>query len=102
MNDMGVLPTFAGTAVHDAWAPYDTYTAAEHALCNSHVLRELQAVTDHHETTADPTTWCWAAQVHRPPPWPATPRSSISSADCLRSTRFEVDEDRAGRRHAAC
>ncbi len=23
---MGVLPSFAGVAVHDAWAPYDTYT----------------------------------------------------------------------------
>jgi len=48
MNAMGILPEFTGTAVHDAWAPYDTYTAAGHALCNSHVLRELQAVTDHH------------------------------------------------------
>ena len=24
MNDMAVLPTFTGVAVHDAWAPYDT------------------------------------------------------------------------------
>jgi len=31
-----VLPTFTGIAVHDAWAPYDTYTNASHALCNSH------------------------------------------------------------------
>src|SRR5664279_5643524 len=35
MNDMAVLPTFTGIAVHDAWAPYDTYTNASHALCNS-------------------------------------------------------------------
>ena len=62
---MGVLPGFTGTAVHDAWAPYDTYTTAGHALCNAHVLRELQAVTDHHETTTDPTAWCWADQVTR-------------------------------------
>ena len=26
MEAMGVLPRFAGVAVHDAWAPYDTYT----------------------------------------------------------------------------
>ena len=51
MNSMGILPGFTGTAVHDAWSPYDTYTAAQHALCNSHLLRELQAVTDHHATT---------------------------------------------------
>lgn len=65
MNAMGVLPSFTGTAVHDAWSPYDTYTAAGHALCNSHVLRELQAVTDHHATTATPDAWCWADQVSR-------------------------------------
>jgi transposase len=65
MNAMGILPGFSGTAVHDAWAPYDTYPAAEHALCNSHVLRELQAVTDHHATTDTPNAWCWADQVTR-------------------------------------
>ena len=27
MEAMGVLPSFAGVAVHDAWAPYDTYAA---------------------------------------------------------------------------
>lgn len=46
MDDAGVLPGFTGTAVHDAWAPYDTYTTATHALCNAHVLRELVYVTD--------------------------------------------------------
>jgi len=28
---MGVLPAFGGVAVHDAWAPYDSYTAAGHS-----------------------------------------------------------------------
>jgi transposase len=65
MNAMGVLPGFTGTAVHDAWAAYDTYTAAHHALCNSHLLRELQAVTDHHATTDTPAAWCWADQISR-------------------------------------
>ncbi len=69
MTAMGVLPAFTGVAVHDAWAPYDTYTAARHVLCNSHVLRELQAVTDHHQNTAisggTPGAWCWADQVAR-------------------------------------
>lgn len=46
MDAMGVLPAFTGTAQHDAWAPYDTYTAATHALCASHLLRELIAVTE--------------------------------------------------------
>ena len=30
---MGILPRFTGVAVHDAWAPYDTYTAPDHQLC---------------------------------------------------------------------
>jgi transposase len=46
MDAMGILPAFAGVAVHDAWAPYDTYTGAGHALCGAHVLRELLAVTE--------------------------------------------------------
>ncbi|GID26289.1 IS66 family transposase [Paractinoplanes brasiliensis] len=46
MDAIGVLPKFAGVAVHDAWAPYDTYTSAIHALCNAHALRELIYVTD--------------------------------------------------------
>ena len=38
---------FAGIAVHDAWAPYDTYDGiAGHALCGAHALRELAAVTE--------------------------------------------------------
>lgn len=59
MNAAGVLPAFTGVAVHDAWAPYDTYTAATHALCNAHLLRELAAVTD----LADTSAWCWATQI---------------------------------------
>jgi transposase len=42
----GVLSRFHGTAVHDAWSPYDTYLDAEHQLCCAHALRELTAVID--------------------------------------------------------
>ncbi|WP_237702929.1 IS66 family transposase [Candidatus Protofrankia datiscae] len=59
IDALGVLPAFGGVVVHDAWAPYDSYTGATHQLCVAHVLRELQAVVD-----AAPTgTWCWAAQA---------------------------------------
>jgi transposase len=46
MDAIGILPTFTGVGVHDAWAPYDTYTGMIHALCNAHALRELIYVTD--------------------------------------------------------
>jgi transposase len=46
MDAAGVLPRFTGVAVHDAWAPYDTYTDATHALCNAHSLREFIYVQD--------------------------------------------------------
>lgn len=42
----GVLPDYGGTVVHDAWRPYDCYTTATHALCNAHLLRDLQQVLD--------------------------------------------------------
>jgi transposase len=59
MDAAGVLPQFTGVAVHDAWAPYDTYRDASHALCNAHALRELQAITDQSPTGQ----WCWAEQT---------------------------------------
>ena len=48
----GVLPAFAGTAVHDGWARYRLYEKARHALCGAHHLRELLGVEERGE--------CWA------------------------------------------
>lgn len=59
MGAMGILPSFAGVAVHDAWAPYDTYGSPDHQLCCARALRELQAVTD----SAPEGEWCWATQA---------------------------------------
>lgn len=41
----GVLPVFAGIAVHDGYTPYRRYGLA-HALCNAHHLRELAGILD--------------------------------------------------------
>jgi transposase len=60
MDAAGVLPAFAGIAVHDAWKPYDGYDGvAGHALCGAHLLRELIAVT---ETGPDDDV-IWAQQA---------------------------------------
>jgi hypothetical protein len=47
INALGVLPGFAGVAVHDAWASYDGYDCA-HALCGAHIARELVAAAETH------------------------------------------------------
>jgi transposase len=41
----GVLSSFCGTAVHDAWSSYAQY-GCKHALCNAHHLRELIPLAD--------------------------------------------------------
>jgi transposase len=41
----GVLPVFAGIAVHDGYTPYRRYGLA-HQLCNAHHLRELAGILD--------------------------------------------------------
>jgi transposase len=45
-DDNGVLIGFSGTVVHDCWKPYFNYENCVHALCNAHLLRELQGVID--------------------------------------------------------
>lgn len=57
----GVLPDFAGVAVHDGFKPYRRYSSARHALCNAHHLRELQAVIE-----SDPEgKQSWARAIDR-------------------------------------
>jgi transposase len=45
MDAVGVLPRFAGVAVHDGWSPYWRYEVT-HALCGAHLLRELDGIVD--------------------------------------------------------
>lgn len=40
----GILPRFEGVLVHDRWAPYWRYDGAGHAVCNAHILRDLEDV----------------------------------------------------------
>ncbi len=45
-DEIGVLPLFEGTSVHDSWSPYWGYQQCQHALCNAHLLRELTFITE--------------------------------------------------------
>ena len=55
MEAMDILPHFKGVSVHDGWGSYRQYDC-DHALCNAHHLRELQAII---EQTPQP----WARQM---------------------------------------
>jgi len=57
-DDNGVLKEFSGTAVHDCWKSYFSYENCAHALCNAHLLRELQGVVDN-------TGQVWASEMQK-------------------------------------
>lgn len=42
MDEMGILPLFIGTAIHDHWKSYYHYIQCAHGECNEHHLRSLQ------------------------------------------------------------
>jgi transposase len=48
-EEVGILPSFRGVAVHDGLTAYGKYERCEHALCNAHHLRELTFVEEEHE-----------------------------------------------------
>ena len=42
LDDIGVLPRYTGTLVHDHWKSYYGYDQCSHAECNAHHLRALR------------------------------------------------------------
>jgi transposase len=53
-----LLEGVKGTIVHDHWKPYYQMPNVNHALCNAHHLRELQALIDYEKET-------WARNMKR-------------------------------------
>jgi len=46
VDDIGIIPRYGGVIIHDCWASYFTYNHCRHALCGSHLLRELTFVIE--------------------------------------------------------
>lgn len=51
MDAIGLLPGFTGTVVHDFWKSYYHYDKCRHALCNAHILRELNGIEENFKQT---------------------------------------------------
>ncbi|WFD10888.1 IS66 family transposase [Tepidibacter hydrothermalis] len=46
IDDIGIIPFFKNTMVHDCFRSYNIYNDANHAICGAHILRELNGITD--------------------------------------------------------
>ena len=58
IDDIGIIPRYGGIVVHDCRASYLSCDHCGHALCGSHLLRELQFVIDSNQYT-------WARNMKR-------------------------------------
>lgn len=54
-----IIPNFKNWLIHDCWSTYFNFKQAKHALCNAHILRELQGIIDNDKNGAD----CWAKKM---------------------------------------
>ena len=80
-----ILPNFKGTLVHDCWAPYFNLNV-KHALCNAHLLRELNGVVE--DTKHD-----WASDMRK---LLSGANSAVkeSDANCLTEAQLETLSNR--------
>ena len=46
IDDIGIIPRYGDVVIHDCWASYLSYENCYHALCGSHLLRELTFVVE--------------------------------------------------------
>ena len=46
INNINIIPRYGGVIIHDCWASYLSYKHCGHALCGSHILRELTFIIE--------------------------------------------------------
>jgi transposase len=56
-SEQSLIQKFTNWAIHDCWASYFAFTNTKHAICNAHILRELQALIDQNSQ--------WATKMHQ-------------------------------------
>lgn len=49
-DEKSVLPKYGGVAVHDCWGSYFGFGELRHAICNAHILRELNGIIENSQT----------------------------------------------------
>jgi transposase len=49
LADIGILPHYQGTAIHDGYRSYYQFAGVAHGLCNAHHLRELRFVHEQYQ-----------------------------------------------------
>ena len=58
LDELEVIPRYRGVLVHDRWASYFAYDHCTHALCGSHLLRDLTFIEDAHG-------YAWARRMRK-------------------------------------
>lgn len=51
INEIGILPQYHGSLIHDHWHCYFSYNQVKHGLCNVHHLRELKFVQEEEKSS---------------------------------------------------
>ena len=50
-SSQSILDKLRGWLVHDCWSSYFKFKNINHAVCNAHILRELQGLIENHKTS---------------------------------------------------
>ena len=51
-SQYSLIKNFKNTAIHDCWVSYFSFKNCSHAICNAHILRELQGLIENGSTWA--------------------------------------------------
>jgi transposase len=84
-EEIGILPVFRGTAIHDFWKSYYKYCCCRHALCNAHILRELTGITENFNQIWSDQMKALLVEIKK--------RVEVAEGE-LNSTEIEAFEDR--------